>query len=177
MGCTSAVTPYIARQGGAFRRRDALAVAYSVMVWVAPATFWIYVASIHYLLPQYSDSVQVLLYFLASLPFSIVIRSRIVASATAMGKEVDLLRFAFPSLIVTAIIILLAYQINPTESGVAIGWMVAIVLTGILGEIFSTRRFSAPGTSFDYSLTYNSIGATVVFLLCAANPGYLSSIL
>jgi hypothetical protein len=174
---TSAVTPYIARQGGLHRRRDTLDFFYSVVVWIAPASYWVYVASIRSLFPQYNGIVQVLIYFIACLPFSILVRSRIVAFSIALGKEADLLQFAFPSLVVSTIIILLNYLVNPTISGVAIGWMVSVLLTGIIGGIFSARRFSVPGTAIVYSSTYNSIGATVVFLFCASNSGYISSVL
>jgi len=176
-GLTSAVIPHISRRGAVSRNTGDLTIIYSVLVWLAPLSFWICRAAISRFFPQYGSALQILKCFSATLPLSIIIRTKIVALATAMGKQRALLKFSLPSLLILIVTTTVLYLVIPTKSGLALGWSLAIIFIGIMGGLFFTRQFVAPDTEVEYSSTFNAIFATVAFALTVNYHACTGSIL
>jgi len=170
-GLTTALIPYIARSHITDNRDKTSQIAYAALIWLSPLAFWVFSAMVKGFYTQYTESLPLLVYFFAALPFGILIRSRIVAVATAVGKESVLLRFALRGLITVTLFTAFSYLFNPTPVGLGSGWSVAIALTGMLGGISTMRRLSISGKLNDLWLVYNALVATVLFFLCAIQEG------
>ena len=165
-GLTAAVTPYLAGPAQAFKTKDASHPIYVIIVWLAPLSFWVSNALIRQFFSQYVESIPLLLCFSASLPFNILVRSRVVSVATATGKEIYLLRFALVTLGLTLTSVVLSYLLFHSTYAVALGWSLAMIITGIAG-VLVMGRMSGDDTRSRYLLVGNAVGATFLFALCA----------
>lgn len=165
-GLTAAVTPYLAGPAQAFKTKDASHPIYVIIVWLAPLSFWVSTALVRQFFSQYVESIPLLLCFSASLPFNILVRSRVVSIATATGKEKYLLRFALVALGLTLTSVVLSYLLFHSTYAVALGWSLAMIITGIAG-VLVMGRMSGDDTRSRYRLVGNAIGATFLFALCA----------
>ncbi len=173
-GLTAVVTPYLAGTIRTVNIRDASRQVYLVIVWLVPILFWLSALLVNRFFPQYLESIALLFYFSASLPFNILLRSRVVSIATALGLENTLLRFAAGGVSLTFVSILITYFLFHSIYGVALGGTVAMVIAGIVGVI-AMGRVSGALVYSDYRLVANAIAATILYFLCAARGPALFS--
>lgn len=163
-GLMVALTPYIAQSLGNASRERASVFSNIVLIWLAPLVFWIGCQVIDRWLPQYAAATSLLRLFSASLPFSAVIRARVVSVATASRREDVLLRFAIFGVCASVACIGGIYLVFHSVFGVALGWVLGIAFAGIFGEIYVGKQLRQGNVSGMW-LVLNALSATSVFIL------------
>jgi hypothetical protein len=101
-GLTAAATPSLARQQRTAGATDTSFVVYAALAWLVPTVYWVAEVAVTRFLPGYAPSIPLLRVLCVSLPLSLIVRSRVVAVATAAGRQRELLVFALCGLGVTA---------------------------------------------------------------------------
>jgi SAM-dependent methyltransferase len=137
---TAAAAHALARKGREPERPpDRSALAYVAAIWGMPLTYWVGGAAARRYFPGFTDVDALLFLFCLALPFGTLLRSRVVATDSAAGREAGTARVALMSLVLVVAAIAACGLLEPTPVGIATGWTAGLIGSTTVAMLLRNR--------------------------------------
>jgi hypothetical protein len=139
------------------RVTDPSFVPYVISLWCSPLLYWFGSALVTTAYARFSKAEGLLFIFAGALPFGLLLRSRVVAEATATAREWPLAWGTGGGLAIVASAVGLGLAMGRDLEGVALGWAIGTAMAAALAVLSSgaARRLLA-----------HAAGASMTFLCC-----------
>ncbi len=163
-GLMSVLIPFLARSGADRKRSMASEVSIISLMWLSPLVYWIGLIIVPRWFPHYKAALPLIFVFTISLPFAAVIRSRIIPTSTAQGREKLLLTFSMGSFMTAALVIGAFCLGAPSLPKIAAAWVLAIVISAMVGGGYVARCLGGEKKA-DLRIIANAVVAGLLFIL------------
>ncbi|MDA0244296.1 MAG: hypothetical protein OT477_12835 [Chloroflexi bacterium] len=167
-GLALAIAPLLANKIATGSQDVTTQYANLLLIWFPPAMYWVIHMIVGVWYPQYAQSLPMMLLFSATLPFTAIIRGRLVAVATASGREMFLLRYSLIGLLIVALAVGTSFYVSQTVYAIAVGWSLAIALIGTIGGVVSSYYLPQPPAISDMGLSVNALIASLLLFFLAS---------